>query len=492
MERYDIFRDIAERTGGDIYIGVVGPVRTGKSTFIKRFMELMVIPHIQASYDRERATDELPQSGSGKTIMTTEPKFVPDESVGITVGENLNLNVRLVDCVGYTVEQASGYQDGSGPRMVMTPWSDQPMTFQEAAERGTKKVITDHSTIGLVISTDGSITEIPRDSYVPAEERVVAELTDLGKPFIMLLNSVHPDSSETRELASQLSMKYGIPVVPVDCMQLTVQEVTGVLGEVLSMFPVQEIQINLDKWVEELDKEHWLRKHLEEAVFQAVEAIYRVRDISSAVDGLRTVEHVEEVSIPWIDLGHGTVLLSISVPQSLFYLIVKEVSGFDIEGDQQLLKVLRELSVMKKAYDQVAEALEQVHNRGYGVVNPDMNEIEFAEPELIRQGSRCGVRIRANATSVHMIRAQIMTEVTPIVGTEKQGEEFLHYLTEEFERNPAKVWETEFFGKSLNDLVREGIQNKLTRMPDNAQEKLQETLTKIINDGSGGLVCIII
>ena len=492
MEGYDIFRDIAERTGGDIYIGVVGPVRTGKSTFIKKIMELMVIPHIQESYHRERAIDELPQSGSGKTIMTTEPKFVPDEAVAISVSEGIQLRVRLVDCVGYSVDQAVGYQDDSGPRMVMTPWSDQLMTFQAAAEMGTQKVITDHSTIGLVITTDGSITEIPRESYVEAEKRVIAELTAIGKPYVVILNSTRPYSPETQSLAARLSLEYNLPVVAMDCLNATMEQLTGVLAEVLSMFPVQEVRVDLAKWVEELESEHWLRKHYEDAVFQAVEGIYRVRDIKPAVENLQAVEYVAGVTTPWVDLGKGSVLLQVAAPQELFYSVLKEISGFEIEGDHHLMRIMKELSQTKKEYDRVAEALEQVRQKGYGVVNPALDEIEFAEPELFRQGNRCGVRIKAGASSIHLIRARIMTEVTPIVGTEKQGEEFVRYLTEEFENNPAKLWETEFFGKTLYDLVKEGIQNKLTRMPENAQEKLQETLTKIINEGSAGLICIII
>lgn len=492
MERFDVFRDIAERTGGDIYIGVVGPVRTGKSTFIKRFMELMVIPQIQEAYDRERATDELPQSGSGRTIMTTEPKFVPDEAVAVTVGENIQLRVRLVDCVGYTVEGAMGYQDETGPRMVMTPWSEEPMTFQTAAEMGTEKVINDHSTIGLVVTTDGSITDIPREQYIRAEERVIGELTALGKPFILVVNSTHPWNPETQELAAQLSGKYNLPAVPIDCMRMTMEEITQVMGEALSMFPVPEVQVELDKWVEELEPDHWLRKHYEEAVFQAVEGISRVRDIQGAVQRLQAVDHVRDVTTPMINLGQGSVTIVISAPEDLFYKILREVSGFEVEGNHHLMRIMADLSKVKRTYDRVSEALQQVQEKGYGIVNPTIEEIEFAEPEVIRQGSRCGVRIRANAPSIHMVRAQIMTEVTPIVGTEKQGEEFAQYLTHEFERDPAKVWQTEFFGKSLNDLVKEGIQSKLTRMPENAQEKLQETLTKIINEGSGGLICIII
>lgn len=491
MERFAIFKDIAERTGGDIYIGVVGPVRTGKSTFIKRFMELMVLPNISDRYDLERTQDELPQGGAGKTIMTTEPKFVPDEAVPLHL-ENVEFRVRLVDCVGYTVDGAVGYMDEHGPRMVITPWSSEPVTFQTAAEMGTRKVITDHSTIGLVVTTDGSITEIPRENYLAAEERVIDELTLLGKPFIILLNSVNPEAESTIELGKELAEKYQVPVLPVDCLKMEAKEINRIVQGILHMFPVQEIQFDFPIWVEELSGDFWLRNQYEEAIFSAVEEIAKVRDVDKALAVLSAAEHVETAALPSVNLGQGKVTISIEPPAGLFYQILQEITGLTLANEGDLLRNIKELAVVKREYSRVAGALQQLKELGYGLVTPQMEEIEFAEPELIRQGSRCGVRIKASAPSYHMIRAIINTEVIPVVGTEKQGEEFIRFLTEEFEKNPEQIWKTEFFGKTLHDLVKEGIQAKLNRLPVHAQEKLQETLSKIINEGSGGLVCIII
>lgn len=491
MERFDIFKDIAERTGGDIYIGVVGPVRTGKSTFIKRFMDIMVIPNITDIYDRERAQDELPQSGAGKTIMTTEPKFVPDEAIPLKVG-NVEFRVRLVDCVGYTVDGALGYMDEQGPRMVLTPWKSEPVTFQEAAEMGTRKVIQDHSTIGLVITTDGSITNIPRHDYISPEERVISELTELGKPFVVLLNSTHPEDGMTKATAAEMMEKYNVPVLPVDCMHMGNEDINRIVQEILRMFPVQEIQVNFPAWVEELPAGHWLREGYEQAVYAAVDKVEKVRDMDEALVLLSATDNMEKVELTKVDLGQGTVILSITTPDGLFYRVLQEITGLSLENEGDLMRSIRELALAKKEYDKIAGALQQVKELGYGMVQPQMDEIEFAEPEVIRQGSRCGVRIKASAPSYHIIRANINTEVIPVVGTEKQGEEFVRFLTEEFEKNPEEIWKTEFFGKTLQDLVKEGIQSKLIRMPVNAQEKLQETLSKILNEGSGGLICIII
>jgi stage IV sporulation protein A len=492
MERFDIFKDITERTGGDIYIGVVGPVRTGKSTFIKRFMEQMVIPNIIDPYDRERAQDELPQSGNGRTIMTTEPKFVPSEAVAVKVGENIQFRVRLVDCVGYAVPGAVGYQNDTGPRMVLTPWSESPVSFIEAAEMGTQKVIADHSTIGLVIATDGSITDIARAEYLAAEERVVGELKLLGKPFVVVLNSVHPEAEETRALAGELQVKYQVPVLRIDCQQLSPNQVERIIQELLFMFPLQEIRVDFPRWIEELGMENALRYRFETAIFAAVDGIERARDVDRMVDVLKVVEDVALVEINGIDLGQGAVSLEMSTEPALFYRILEELSGFTITGDHQLLKIVKELAVAKREYDKVAQALMQVREKGYGVVQPLLEELTLAEPELIKQGNRFGVKLKASAPSIHMIRVEIMTELSPIVGTEKQGEDFVRYLTEEFEKDPTKIWEMDFFGKSTHDLVKEGIQSKLKQMPENAQEKLQETLEKIINEGSGGLICIIL
>ena len=492
MERYDIFEDIAERTDGDIYIGVVGPVRTGKSTFIKKFMELMVIPNIVKVYDRERAQDELPQSGNGRTIMTTEPKFVPSEAVEVKIGDNIVFQVRLVDCVGYTVDGALGYQDEHGPRMVITPWFDYPVTFQEAAEMGTQKVISDHSTVGLVITTDGSITDLPRTAYIASEERVIGELQSLGKPFVVVLNSITPESEETTSLCAELGSKYRVPVIPVDCLHLNSKKIEIILQELLYMFPVREIRIDFPRWVEELDNDHWLRSKFEDAIYSSVAGINRIRDVDGMVDSLKTVSDISRVLLKPMDLGQGAVSIELSTDRELFYKILEELSGFTVSGDHQLLKIMKELSIAKREYDKVADALLQVRENGYGVVQPVLTELTLAEPELFKHGNRFGVKLRASAPSIHMIKADIATEVTPVVGTEKQGEEFVRYLTEEFEKDPSRIWQTDFFGKSMYDMVKEGIQSKLSRMPANAQEKLQETLTKIINEGSGGLICIIL
>lgn len=493
MEKVDIFRDIAERTGGDIYLGVVGPVRTGKSTFIKKFMELMVLPNIQNPHDKERAKDELPQSGAGRTIMTTEIKFIPsNEAVEIGIKEGLKFKVRVADCVGYTVDGAMGYEDTEGPRMVKTSWADEEIPFQEAAELGTRKVIADHSTLGLVITTDGLITDIPRDNYVEAEERVVSELKELGKPFVVLLNSAQPDAPGTLELADALQEKYDVPVIPLNCLELSQDGVLKVLEEVLYEFPVKEVNVNLPKWIEELDAEHWLRKGFEEAVQSTICPVRRLRDIDAAIDKLSIYEFAQDIVLRDMNLGTGVAAIDVSASEGLFYQIVAEVSGFSIEGEHDLLRLMKDLSHSKKEFDKVAVALQEVRETGYGVVNPLMEELTLEEPELIKQGGRFGVKLRANAPSLHVIRADITTEITPIIGTEKQCEELVRYILDEFEDDPKKIWESNIFGKSLHDLVREGIQNKLQRMPENAQAKLQDTLQRIVNEGSGGLICIII
>ncbi len=492
MEKVDIFRDIAERTGGDIYVGVVGPVRTGKSTFIKRLMDLLVIHNIKNVHDRERARDELPQSGAGRTIMTTEPKFVPSEAVEIVISSGLKVKIRVVDCVGYTVEGALGYEEDEGPRMVRTPWFEEEIPFQEAAEIGTRKVITDHSTIGLVITTDGTITDIPRANYVPAEERVIGELKELDKPFIVILNSIKPKAPDTQELADAIQEKYNVPVLPLDVMEMTQEDVLEILEEILYEFPVTEVNITLPKWIEELEEKHWLRSKFEEAVRDTIRSVRRLRDIDSTVVQLGNYDFVGEVSLQEMNMGTGVATIDMDAREGLFYQILQEVSGFEIEGDHTLLRLMKELSFAKKEFDKVASALLEVKETGYGVVTPRLNEMNLEEPELIRQGNRFGVRLKASAPSLHIIRADITTEITPIIGTEKQCEELVRYMLNEFEENPRKIWDSNIFGKSLHDLVREGIQNKLHRMPENAQAKLQETLQRIVNDGSGGLICIII
>ncbi|MGI6093032.1 MAG: stage IV sporulation protein A [Veillonellaceae bacterium] len=490
MEKFDLFRDIAERTGGDIYIGVVGPVRTGKSTFIKRFMETMVLPNISDPYDKERAKDELPQSAAGRTIMTTEPKFIPNEAVEINVKDNVSVRVRVVDCVGYTVEGALGYEE-EGPRMVLTPWYDHEIPFQEAAEIGTRKVIAEHSTIGMVVTTDGSVTDLDRENYLPAEERVINELKELQKPFLVILNTNQPVAKETRELVAKLESTYDVPVIPVDCAQLSHDNVYAILQEVLYEFPVKEVNISLPKWVEELEAEHWLKQKFDTAVQEVLQYVRRLRDIDRAIDDLSGYEFVADVILHDMDLGSGLAVLEITARQDLFYQVLEELTGFTIAGEHHLLRLMQDLSIAKREYDKMATALEQVRQTGYGIVPPQLDEMVLEEPEIIRTGNRFGVRLRAMAPSLHIIKTDVQAEISPIIGTEKQSEELVQYLMREFEGEPEKIWRTNLFGKSLNALVREGIQNKLSGMPESAQTKLRDSLQKIVNDGSGGLICII-
>lgn len=492
MEKFDIFKDIAERTGGDIYIGVVGPVRTGKSTFIKRFMDLLVIPNIADPHERQRAIDALPQAAAGKTIMTTEPKFIPDDGIEITVRENLKLRVRMVDCVGYTVEGALGYQEESGPRMVMTPWFPNEIPFQEAAEVGTRKVISEHSTLGLVITTDGSITDIPRAGYIQAEERVVAELKELGKPFIVILNSTKPMAQETLALAAQLETAYDVSVVPLNCADLTVEDINLVLEQVLYEFPVKEVNINLPKWIEEIEPHHWLRVKFGQAIHEAASNVRRLRDVDRILQRLSGHELVDKVALTTMDMGSGVARIELTAKESLFLDFLEEMSGYTLEDKRDVIRMMKELVVAKREYDRFETAIREVNEVGYGLVAPGVNDLVFEEPELIRQGGRFGVKLKAKAPSYHLIRADVEAEVTPIIGTEKQTEELVKYLMEQFEDDPNKIWQSNLFGKPLSDLMREGITNKLHRMPANAQTRLQETIQRIVNEGSGGLICIII
>ncbi|HPD01603.1 MAG TPA: stage IV sporulation protein A [Acetivibrio sp.] len=492
MDKYDIYQQISERTQGDIYIGVVGPVRTGKSTFIKRFMDLLVIPNIENEFSRGRAKDELPQSASGRTIMTTEPKFVPNEAVKIELDENVQFKVRLVDCVGYMVRGAIGHMENDAPRMVSTPWFDEQIPFVQAAEIGTKKVINDHSTIGLLITTDGSITDIDRDDYVEAEERVVKELKEINKPFVILLNSVNPTDADAEKLRQELESKYNVPVIGTNCAQLRIEDLNNIMERVLFEFPIKEIGINIPKWIESLDENHWLRVDMINAVKEAFKGITKIREIKSAMTGFDGIEFIKRAYIDNINLGTGTAYMEINEQDGLFYRVLSEMTGLEIEGEYKLVSLMTELAKIKKEYEKVRDALYDVKQKGYGIVTPQMEELSLEEPEIIKQGNRFGVKLRASAPSIHMIRADIETEIAPLVGTEKQSEELVNYLLKEFESEPEKLWQSNIFGKSLHELVNEGLQNKLYRMPDGAQLRLQETLQKIINDGSGGLICIIL
>ena len=492
MENINVYEDIAKRTDGDIYVGVVGPVSTGKSTFIKRFMDLLVIPNIENEYKKERATDELPQSASGRTIMTTEPKFVPNEAVEITIGNNIKLKTRLVDCVGYLVNNAIGYLEDDMPRMVKTPWSETEMPFEQAAEIGTKKVIEEHSTIGIVMTTDGSFTDIPRQDYIEAEERVITELKSLNKPFVIVLNSAYPNSEESIELAKKLEAKYENSVVCINCSELTTSDINNIFEKVLFEFPIEQININFPKWIDVLDETYPLKNTLLDELHSAFNNIKYLKQVSSSISAFKNSEIITKTSISKIELGTGTVFVSIELKEELFYNMLTEISGCQILNDGDLFATMSEFASIKKEYDKISFALEEVKAKGYGIVTPSIDELILDEPEMIKQGSRFGVKLKAKAPSIHMIKADIETEVSPIVGSEKQSEELVNYLLSEFENNPKKIWESNIFGKSLHELVNEGLQNKLSHMPEDAQVKLQETLERIVNEGSGGLICIIL
>lgn len=488
----NIYQDIAARTGGDIYLGVVGPVRTGKSTFIKQFMEKMVLPNISEEYERERANDELPQSSSGRTIMTTEPKFVPEKGTQIKLDGNITTNVRLIDCVGYIVPSALGYIEGDQPRMVMTPWYDEAIPFNMAAEIGTQKVINEHSTIGLVVTTDGSISDIPREEYAEAEERVIEELKAINKPFIVLLNCLYPDSPEATNMAAALSDKYSVSVIPVNCLDLSDSDIKRILSRILLEFPVKEICINFPKWINSLSIDHWLRMDLTTAIKNAVSDIKHIRDINCFEKSFENSENVEGVMVNCIDLGNGSATVDIDIRKNLFYKILAETTGLSISDEQELMSNMTELAKMKKEYLKVKDALDEVEATGYGIVMPDIEELTLEEPEIVKQGGKYGVRLKASAPSIHLMRANINTEVSPIVGSERQSEDLIMYLLKEFEEDPVKIWDSNIFGKSLHELVNEGLHTKLARMPMDARMRVQETIERVINDGCNGLVCIIL
>ena len=492
MEDNHLYQDIAKRTDGDIYVGVVGPVRTGKSTFIKRFMDLLVIPNIDNEYKKERARDELPQSAGGRTIMTTEPKFIPNEAVGITVGDNIKLNVRLVDCVGYLVNNAIGYLEDDMPRMVKTPWSEEEMPFEQAAEIGTKKVIQEHSTIGILVTTDGSITDIPREEYIEAEERVVRELKELNKPFIIVLNSDSPYSDYTQSLAAKLQEKYGTQVIPTDCENLSIENIDEIFGKVLYEFPIEQMNINFPRWVDGLPEDHWLKEEICDEIKDAFKNVTILKQVDGGITKLQKTEVIQTTIINDIQLGTGTINITINLLDNLFYKVLTEISGVEISNEGELFSTMISFANVKKSYDKVSYALQEVKTKGYGIVSPSIDELILDEPEMVKQGSRYGVKLKARAPSIHMRRADIETEVSPIVGSEKQSQELVEYLLSEFENDPKKIWESNIFGKSLHELVNEGLQNKLSRMPEDAQGKLQETLERIVNEGSGGLICIIL
>lgn len=492
MINNDIYNNIAKRTDGDIYIGIVGPVRTGKSTFIKRFMEQLVIPNITSEFRKERAIDELPQSSAGKTIMTTEPKFIPEEAVEVSIEDNAVFNVRMIDCVGYIVPSSIGYIENEAPRMVMTPWFDEEIPFAMAAEIGTQKVIQEHSTIGLVVTTDGSISDIPRNEYQDAEERVINELMSINKPFIIILNCVDPTSPESTQLADEMSKAYSNPVIPVNCLDLTEKDITDIIKQILYAFPLKEVNISMPKWINTLAKSHWLRNSIITNIKAAAENIQHVRDVEQLTRQISEGEYVSNSYIKNIDLGKGSANIKIELEDDLFYKIIGEETGLEINGDSDLMPLLKELIITKKKYEKIENALNEVEATGYGIVMPQMEDLSLEEPEIMKQSGKYGVRLKASAPSIHMLKADIVTEVNPIVGSEKQSEELVMYLMNEFNDDPAKIWNSNIFGKSLHELVNEGLHNKLYKMPVDARLKLQETLERIINEGCGGLICFIL
>lgn len=491
MASKSIYSDIALRTGGDIYLGIVGPVRTGKSTFIKQFMDKLVMPNISEEYEKERAKDELPQSSAGRTIMTTEPKFIPEKAVRINVDNSASMNVRLIDCVGYIVPSALGYIENDQPRMVHTPWYSEPIPFNMAAEIGTQKVINEHSTIGLVITTDGSISDIPREEYAEAEDRVIRELKEINKPFIVLLNCLEPSSEMAADVAEEISKKHGVPVIPINCLDLTESDIKQILSRILYEFPVKEINVNFPKWINSLPINHKLRSELINSL-RSASGIKHVRDLNLFGKSFENSENTTGCRVNSIDLGVGTADVSIDIKPELFYKVLAEMTGLVINDEQELMNSITELSKIKKDYMRVKDALDEVEATGYGIVMPSIEELSLEEPEIVKQGGRYGVRLRASAPSIHLMKANITTEVSPIVGSEKQSEDLVMYLLNEFEENPIKIWDSNIFGKSLHELVNEGLHAKLARMPVDARMRVQETIERVINDGCNGLVCIIL
>ncbi len=491
MDMFDVYKDIQARTNGEIYIGVVGPVRTGKSTFIKRFMDLLVIPNIEDVHSKERAIDELPQSAAGKTIMTTEPKFIPKEAAEIKISDDTVVNIRLIDCVGYMVEGASGHIENEQERLVKTPWFDHDIPFTQAAELGTKKVINDHSTIGIVITTDGSFGDIDRAAYVAPEEKTIMELKRLGKPFVVLLNSNRPYSDETIALADEISSKNKVSVMPMNCAQLKKDDITRIMETILSEFPIAQLNFYTPKWVEMLPSDHWLKEDLISTVKGILKRMHLIRDVNLG-NLLTDSKFVKGFKIDSIQMRDGSVKIQVNFDDKYYYEILSDLIGVDINDEYQLIGTLKRLASMKNQYEKIENAYEEVQNKGYGVVTPALEEISVDEPEIIRHSGKYGVKIKAQAPSIHMIKAYIETEIAPIVGNEQQAKDLMSYIAENTKGNPDGIWETNIFGKSIKQLVEDGINTKVNKLNDESQQKLQDTMQKIVNDSNGGLICIII
>ena len=487
----NIYEDIAKRTNGEIYIGVVGPVRSGKSTFVKKFMDSMVIPNISSHYDRERAKDETPQSGSGKTIMTTEPKFIPDEAVAISLG-NSNMKVKLIDCVGFMVEGAIGSEEDGGARMVMTPWDKNPMEFEAAAEYGTKKVICDHSTVGIVLTTDGTIGELSREAYKKAEKRIVDELKSIGKPFVIVLNSATPLDENAQRLAVSLEEEYGAPVALINALELSSEDFEGIFELLLGQFSINEIKFILPKYISSLGKDHWLKSSIYESIKASVLNAEKIDDGKKIAKLIEDNDNVHSEPKLKTNLGTGEIEITVNLLPELYYQIMSELCGINIKDDEELFLNIKELAEIKKEYDKFADAIEEVKESGYGIVLPSVDDMSLEEPEMVKQGGSYGVKLKASAPSIHLIRASINTEINPIVGSAERSEEIVKGMLEDFEEDPKKLWESKLFGKSLYELVNDGLHAKLEHISPQSRNKLSDTLSRVINEGSNGLICILL
>ncbi len=492
MEKYQIYEDIKTRTNGDIYVGVVGPVRVGKSTFISEFMKKLVIPNIENKNVRERAVDELPQSADGKTVMTTQPKFVPNEAVKIAVADNINLKVRMIDCVGYLVSGAMGVTENDKPRLVKTPWSDEEMPFEQAAEIGTKKVIEEHSTIGVVMTTDGSVTDLERGSYVEAEERVVAEMKACGKPFVVVLNCKNPNSAENKKLVQSLSEKYDTQVLAMNVAEMKESDVDKIFERVLMEFPVKSIKVNMPKWLQALSFSNPIITEIVGEIKKFAADVRKIGDANKETVVFTASESFDPITFSNIEMGEGVIRFSVVPKENLFYKVLSNECGFAINDDYELVSYIKSLAIAKIEYDKLKDALEQVEETGYGIVVPNQNEYALQQPEVVKQGGKFGVKIKASAPSLHIIKVDVETEVTPLVGSETQSQDLVDYLTERFEADPEGIWQTNLLGKSLSALVDDNISSKIVMMPADAQRKMKKTLGRIINEGKGGVLCILL
>lgn len=489
MEKIEVIKNIGKRSGGDIYLGVVGAVRTGKSTFIRKFMENLVIPNIQDEYERKRCLDELPQAAAGKTIMTTEPKFVPATAAKIQI-EDFTANIRMIDCVGYVIPAAKGYEDDNGPRLVMTPWYQEPIPFIEAAEIGTEKVIKDHSTIGIVVTTDGSIGDIPRSEYLEAEKTVIEELSSLGKPYIVLLNSAHPMLPDTEKLAESLKEQYKVPVIPISIEAMQERDMYNILKESLYEFPIEQIKVNMPEWIAILNPDHYLKKEYITKIKAAVTEVNKLRDIDKITNHFTDSEYIAKAYISEVDSSTGEVTINLEAPSGLYSQILNDIIGVSVSSKADLLSLFQEFNVAKKEYDQIKSALKMVKQTGYGIASPTLDDMKLDPPEIIKQGSRYGIKLKAKAASIHMIKVDVESTFEPIIGSELQSKELINYLTKNDEK--TDIWKSEIFGRSLDVIVQEGIQAKLSMMPDNVRFKLCQTLTKIINKGSSNMIAIVL